>query len=56
MSSYLSGADDRASISTNGGDQADTAPEVDLAVQAPQCGRDRAGPEVRVILADGVQE
>lgn len=56
MSPYPSGAVHRASILTNGDDPADTAPEVDHAVQAPQCGRDRAGPEVSVILARGDQE
>ncbi|KAL8657460.1 MAG: hypothetical protein Q9226_001889 [Calogaya cf. arnoldii] len=46
MASSVSGGDPRASTSTNGDDPANTAPEVDHAVQAPQCGRDRAGPEV----------
>ncbi|KAI4281671.1 MAG: hypothetical protein L6R38_003514 [Xanthoria sp. 2 TBL-2021] len=46
MAHNFSGADDRASTPTNGDDPADAAPEVDHAVQAPQPGRDRAGPEV----------
>ena len=46
MALYFSGTDYRASISTNGLDQAAAAPEVDHAVQAPERERESNGLEV----------